>query len=822
MSRYHKFFIFLFCVWLLSPMAVGAASDPSAPLTQEIESKRRQIEVLGPALDLEAEKLMRDMQLPENSPRRLEAKYLQLMVLLNISIANPYEERTLYNQMFQLESQVGSLKGRYLDYNRTISIDLMVLEDSKRELNRLLSHQPDPKLVDSISRFKIKLDQLIGKLEQTRTLLEPRLTELLDLNREMQGSLKMIRTEVPDLLIDYLLNLSVSLLAPENYARLALAPDYWLLGQPSQSLAKMPGEWDEWALLLVLSLLCGGIVFFLNRKQLLFFSAKTFRSHPEAEIVFRRILILAPLSVAFLIGSLFIDFPSNVLPLQIGSVLALLTGLKTAWCMRTMRLGPMPASPLMPLFWTYVAGVTLQFLHIPLILTTAIWPFVLLGTVIALYRMRKRKYPGLESSFIDISLGGLILLLLLSLEGHVYPAVLFTMWWALTAVCIQLGSAVGAVLKTRSEELFQSEKSRTRGILFSMCTPLAWITLLVVVLAWTLSQFGEIRLLYRIMGKPGILSSLLVLMLTVMIIRLLTSLDAAYSARVVSGKRPLRGFMQVAKLFVLIIGLGTAVSLFLERSPWALLGGVGAVAAALLFVFKDTILSLVAGVRIVMDDLVRIDDWIEIQDMGVDGDVIDVTLYSVKVRNFDRTIVTVPTITLIEHSFKNWRGMKESGGRRIKRTIPIDMSSIFFLDDQWIERLEKIDRLKNWFQDNKVERLTPRPPHNPTSPELLNTDNLTNLEAFRAYADEWLRSHEDIHQGLTFLVRTLEPEADQGLPFQIYVFANDTDWGRYETIQARVLDQLVAALPIFALRAYQRNALPDKRPSVEAPGLAGL
>ena len=284
--------------------------------------------------------------------------------------------------------------------------------------------------------------------------------------------------------------------------------------------------------------------------------------------------------------------------------------------------------------------------------------------------------------------------------------------------------------------------------------------------------------------------------------RLLAAGNDIYQTYPISDKRPIKGYVQLANLVVTLLGGALAICTLLGISPWGILSGLGAVTALLILVFRDTILSLIASVQIAAYDLVRLGDWIEMSDFGVDGDVIDVSLHTVRVQNWDKTIVTVPTHKLIEDSFKNWRGMTESGGRRIKRSIFIDQTSIKFLDRAALERLSRINRLEPYLT-KKEKEVAARNASSRGKTNLLNQRALTNVGTFRAYIEAYLRDNSKIHQEMTFLVRQL-PSSPQGLPLEIYVFTNDTDWGRYESIQADIFDHLLAALPTFELRVFQQ------------------
>lgn len=270
------------------------------------------------------------------------------------------------------------------------------------------------------------------------------------------------------------------------------------------------------------------------------------------------------------------------------------------------------------------------------------------------------------------------------------------------------------------------------------------------------------------------------------------------------GRRfPAKSFIQALKLVINLAGIIFVLSAVLGKSPIVLFSGLGAVTAILLLIFKDAILGLVAGFQLSVNNMVMVGDWIEMPARGADGDVIDVSLTTVKVQNFDKTITTIPTYALISDSFKNWRGMSDAGGRRIKRALQIDMRTIQFADEQLLERFKQI-RLLRPYLEAKLEEIQK---HNSDIAddlgELINGRRLTNIGTFRAYCLAYLRSHPKIHhKGMTLLVRQLAPK-DNGLPIEIYAFANDTTWANYEAIQADIFDHLLSILPEFKLSAYQ-------------------
>lgn len=271
--------------------------------------------------------------------------------------------------------------------------------------------------------------------------------------------------------------------------------------------------------------------------------------------------------------------------------------------------------------------------------------------------------------------------------------------------------------------------------------------------------------------------------------------------------KPLHGIFQAVKLAIFCVSAIVIISQVSGKSPVFILSALGAAATVLMLIFKDSILGVVSGIQINVSDLLRKDDWIEIPRHNADGAVIDITLTSVKVRNWDNTITVIPAYELITNSFKNWRGMEESGGRRIKRSLLIDQQTIRFLTPEEIERLSKIEILKP-YMDEKRQELTSEfvakygDQAVPSELDMVNSRHMTNIGTFRAYCNAYLRSLSGIAQNMTMMTRQLEP-TPHGLPLEIYAFANDTRWVVYENIQSDLFDHLIAVLPEFGLSLFQ-------------------
>jgi miniconductance mechanosensitive channel len=282
----------------------------------------------------------------------------------------------------------------------------------------------------------------------------------------------------------------------------------------------------------------------------------------------------------------------------------------------------------------------------------------------------------------------------------------------------------------------------------------------------------------------------------------LTALNEIYSRNPENRHRPIKGYLQVVKIVLYALAAVSIVSVLLDKSPWLFVSGIGAMSAVLLLIFKDTILSLVASVQLTSNDMVHVGDWIEMPRYGADGDVIDVALHTVKVQNWDKTITTVPTHTLISDSFKNWRGMSQAGGRRIKRSLFIDLQTVRFLTPEEVERLGKWSLLRDYLakKAEELEAYNSEPGRNPES--VADIRRLTNVGTLRAYIAAYLRAHPRIHHDMTLLVRQLQP-GPEGLPIEIYCFTNDTNWDVYEGIQADLFDHILAIVPEFGLRVFQ-------------------
>ncbi len=291
---------------------------------------------------------------------------------------------------------------------------------------------------------------------------------------------------------------------------------------------------------------------------------------------------------------------------------------------------------------------------------------------------------------------------------------------------------------------------------------------------------------------------------------LLSAVNVIYKTYEISKSRPIKGYLQVLKIFVVIIGVVLILTTIADRSPLGILSGIGAMSAIILLVFKDAIMGLVASIQLTGNDMIRIGDWITVPAYGADGDVLDITLQTVTVQNFDKTIVSVPIYSLVSNSFRNWRGMSESGGRRIKRSLNLDMNSIKFCTREMVDRFRRIDVLGDYIDSKLKEIDEENRSRKANTSEMINGRRMTNIGIFRAYISAYLREHPKIHNDMTFLVRQLQP-TDKGLPLEIYVFSNDQVWANYEGLQADIFDHLLASISFFELAVYQSPSSMDVR-----------
>ena len=323
-------------------------------------------------------------------------------------------------------------------------------------------------------------------------------------------------------------------------------------------------------------------------------------------------------------------------------------------------------------------------------------------------------------------------------------------------------------------------------------------------------------------GRPNALvtvvqnvcSAFIVLTIALALGSALNMVNVLYSRRPSARLKPIKGYVQVSKIVIYAIAVILMIATLIDRSPLILLSGLGAMAAVLLLIFQDTLLSLVASVQISSNDIIRVGDWIEMPQLNADGDVIDIALHTVKVQNFDKTITTIPTKRFITDSFRNYRGMQEAGGRRIKRALNIDQNSVHFLSDAEREHLHRFNLLDDYLTAKEQELADWNRKLEKRGQEPVNTRRVTNLGTFRAYVERYLRAHPGVHQGMTLLVRQM-PLSSEGLPVEIYCFTNTTVWAQYEGIQGDIFDHLLSILPEFGLHVFQHPSGRDFRMRLE-------
>lgn len=288
----------------------------------------------------------------------------------------------------------------------------------------------------------------------------------------------------------------------------------------------------------------------------------------------------------------------------------------------------------------------------------------------------------------------------------------------------------------------------------------------------------------------------------------LKSINNYYETLPRSRERPIKGYIQITIILAYIFGIIFVIGYLTGQSPWVLLSGVGALTAVILLIFRDTILSFVAGMQITAYDLIHVGDWIEMPQYGADGDVIEIALHTIKVQNWDKTITVIPTHKLNSDAFKNWRGMQQAGGRRIKRSIYIDQNSIKFIDEDLIEKFSGIRLISDYMQKKISELNEYNKTYHLEDNNQIHRRRLTNIGTFRAYAKAYIENHPKINQNLTHMIRQLPP-GPEGLPIEIYAFTNDIVWQNYEGIQSDIFDHLIAVVREFDLRIFQNPSGED-------------
>ncbi len=295
---------------------------------------------------------------------------------------------------------------------------------------------------------------------------------------------------------------------------------------------------------------------------------------------------------------------------------------------------------------------------------------------------------------------------------------------------------------------------------------------------------------------------MLVFLASRMINSILQTFDEIYKRSPTAKRKPIGGYLSVVRIIMFVLAGIFIISILTNKSPWGIFSVLGGLTAIVLLIFKDTILGFVASLQLVSNDMIRLGDWIEMPRFEADGDVVDVSIHTVKVQNWDKTITTIPTYALVSNSFKNWRGMADSGGRRIKRSIYLDMNSVKFCNAEMLAKFEQFTLLKDYLKKKQDEIARYNQEHGLDNRSVPNGRSQTNLGVFRAYIKNFLARHPKINKDMTFIVRHLPPSS-KGLPMEIYVFSSDKVWANYEDIQADIFDHILAVLPEFGLRVFQ-------------------
>ena len=323
---------------------------------------------------------------------------------------------------------------------------------------------------------------------------------------------------------------------------------------------------------------------------------------------------------------------------------------------------------------------------------------------------------------------------------------------------------------------------------------------------------------------PGFLNTLDTLSIVYMLVIIFWTLGAVYSVvedvyntRPYAVERPIKSYIQLLNLITIIVGILIIVSYLFDVQITKIFAGLGAMAAVLMLIFKDTILGLVAGIQLSANKMMRVGDWISMPTHNADGTVLEVTLNTVKVQNWDKTITTIPTYALVTSPFMNWRGMEESGGRRIKRSINIDMRSVKFCSPEMLDKYKKIHHLKSYIEQRQTEIENYNKELGVDNSVIVNGRRMTNLGVFRKYLVNYCLGHPKLNTEMTFLIRHLQP-SEKGIPIEIYVFSKEQSWQIYEEIQADIFDHVLAVIPEFELRVFQEPSGDDLQSAIKDLG----
>ena len=373
---------------------------------------------------------------------------------------------------------------------------------------------------------------------------------------------------------------------------------------------------------------------------------------------------------------------------------------------------------------------------------------------------------------------------------------------------ILLFIAVKHFIKTRLHKLLKGDRYKWDDVLVDKKV---FVYLAYLVPLFLLSFFSQYVLSeYPITTKilTAVIQILILITTLTVITAVLNSFHTIYQTFGVAKVRPIKGYIQVIKIIIYIIAFVFMISIFLGKDGFGWVAGFGAFSAVLMLVFKDPILGFVGGIQLTSNDMVRIGDWISMPKFGADGNVIDITLTTVKVQNWDKTITTIPTYTLVTDYFQNWRGMEESAGRRIKRSINIDVNSVKFCDQKMLDKFRKFHFIVDYVDQKNEELEAFNKQYEIDNSVMVNGRRQTNLGVFRAYLKVYLNHKPEINKDMTFMVRQLHPTPN-GIPMEIYVFSKIKEWVKYEEIQADIFDHILAVIPEFDLKVFQQPSGSD-------------
>jgi miniconductance mechanosensitive channel len=794
------------CRAILPGLALLLFASPALSenaLEKHLDVKSRQFSLLSEQYDLFESTLRSDMESLSGFLDDAEKQFMELDFLMRLSISNPYEMRMLFRQMYALSEELAEARAGYSKWMNDVTANIDLLRGAFRELSKIEAVSQTPELLQSLSALRDRLSALDARMTKLDQLLTPYGQRLDALREKADATIALVEDQLQSALQYYLFELTTPLISPATWAKAPLVLKVMSISAGEFLLAKLPDAPREWGMTLLRFLSVLALALVIRRLLLRKLTPVLASWRPLAMAPLAETLLLDAIGAAFFAAAAGLAFPESGVMEVLGGLFLIRGGMVFAWGLRRTSELESKTSPVAPVFWLYFLGEMLQLVNISVLVPSLIW----LGAIpLIMYSMRRtarRPWPGLERNLLRATWWGGFIILAMIILGYAALAFFSTMFWFMFMIGLQTGTGLAGIFKERLREHGGSIGSASHILILGLGVPLIWGSVAAIYCWWLMEELGAARIFYNLFETSRPLYLLLTAAGVFLINRFLTTTLAVYNAYAVSKKRPLKGYVQLVKMFVYIIGLIVAACIVFDASPWGFLGGIGAMTAVLLFIFKDTILSLLASIQIGVNDLVRIGDWIEMPKYGANGDVIDVALHTVKVQNFDKTIVTIPTPRLIDESFRNWRGMSESGGRRIKRRLLIDQQDIRFMDQELFDRLSGVNLLADYFKE-KRDKVKPAPGKTASIPELLNSRRLTNLGSFRTYIENYLKNNPLIRKDMTFIVRQLEP-TPEGLPLEVYVFSKDTAWKNYEAIQADIFDHLLAAAPVFDLHIYQRR-----------------